>query len=414
VTTPEAPVGARLRRARAPRRFQPSERLRAARRDVSLTFFLNGALGATWASRLPLIKQQAHLSDGRLSLALLALPVGVIIATRLVASLGRYVSTSGQIRLGIAGVSGMLVLLGVARTLGGLCAVLFALGFCNGIWDVSMNTQAVGVERGYRRPVMASMHGAFSIGVLAGALVGAVAARANIAPVLHFAGVAVLLTATATLGMKALLDDDATAESERAHGHGAPHADAVRNGPTAINLIGLIIFCSFFAEGAVDNWSAVFLHQVRGASLGLAPLGASLCGAGMAVARFRGDVVIRRVGRRATLLGASVVGCAGLTLAATMPTLALALVGFAVFGVGAAAIAPVAFTLAGDVGGARPEWAVARVAAFGYAGLLSSPAAIGQIAGRLGFVVAFLIPAALLLVVVPASTVVSRAEPGTS
>jgi MFS family permease len=134
----------------------------------------------------------------------------------------------------------------------------------------------------------------------------------------------------------------------------------------------------------------------------------------MAVARLRGDGVIRRVGRRAMLLGVSVVACAGMTLAATMPTPAWSLVGFAVFGLGAATVAPVAFTLAGDVGGARPAWAIARVAAYGYARLLSSPAAVGQISGRLGFVVAFLIPDALLLAVVPASTVVSRAEPGSS
>jgi hypothetical protein len=87
--------------------------------------------------------------------------------------------------------------------------------------------------------------------------------------------VAVLFAGAGTLGMNGLLDDDATAESERAHEHGPPHADAVRTGPTAVNLIGLIIFCSFFAVGAVDNWSSVFLHQARGASLGLAPVGAS-------------------------------------------------------------------------------------------------------------------------------------------
>ena len=87
-----------------------------------------------------------------------------------------------------------------------------------------------------------------------------------------------------------------------------------------------------------------------------------------------------------------------MTIAATVPSLVLSLVGFAVFGVGVAALAPVAFTLAGDVGGAQPSWAIARVAGFGYAGVLTSPAAIGQIAGRVGFVVAFLLSASLLLV----------------
>jgi MFS family permease len=97
-----------------------------------------------------------------------------------------------------------------------------------------------------------------------------------------------------------------------------------------------------------------------------------------------------------------------MTIAATVPQLVVSLLGFALFGVGVAALAPVAFTLAGEVGGAQPSWAIARVAGFGYAGVLTSPAAIGQVAGRVGFVVAFLLSASLLLVIIPACWALKR------
>jgi hypothetical protein len=183
----------------------------------------------------------------------------------------------------------------------------------------------------------------------------------------------------------------------------ASDAPTLRMPPPALLVIGLIAFCAYFAEGAVDNWSGVFLHEIRNASYAVAPLGTTLCGAGMAVARFRGDAAITRFGRYLTLAGASVVACAGLALAVTARSIALSILGFGIFGVGTATIVPIAFTLAGNVAGTRPSWAISRVAGFGYAGLLSSPAIIGFVAGAAGLSAALLIPAVLLLAVLPAS-----------
>jgi predicted MFS family arabinose efflux permease len=378
---------------------------------VALAFFVLGALGATWASRLPLIKQQDHLSTQRLSLALLALPIGVITATRCIAILTRHLSGARQVRLGIIGASCALIALGATRNFAIVAALLFLQGICMGIWDVAMNTLAVVVQRGYGRSVLSGLHGAYSVGLVAGGLVGAAAADAKLAPTAHFAIAGLAFSCAALFGMRgfpagsSVFENAAVEDSEGVR--------PVGRQTVAILAIGVIIFCSFFAEGGVDNWSAVFLHQVRGASLGLAPLGASLCGVGMAAARFRGDAVISRAGPQRTLICASIMACTGMTIAATVPQLVVSLLGFGLFGVGVAALAPVAFTLAGDVGGAQPSWAIARVAAFGYVGVLTSPAAIGQIAGRVGFVEAFLLAASLLLIIIPACWVLSRSGRGT-
>jgi fucose permease len=383
-----------------------ARRLTASRNRVALAFFVLGALGATWASRLPLIQQQDHLSTQRLSLALLALPIGVITATRCVAILTRHLSGVLQIRLGIIGASCALVALGATRNFAMFVALLFLLGVCMGIWDVAMNTEAVVVQRGYGRSVLSGLHGSYSVGLVAGGLLGAVAAHANLAPTVHFAIAGLAFSCAALFGMRRIATQGAVSQDEVVeHSHDARPAGTQT---VAIVAIGLIVFCSFFAEGGVDNWSAVFLHQARGASLGLAPLGASLCGVGMAVARFRGDAVIGRAGPQRTLICASVVACVGMTIAATVPQLVVSLLGFALFGVGVAVLAPVGFSLAGEVGGAQPSWAIARVAGCGYAGVLTSPAAIGQIASRVGFVVAFLLSASLLLIIIPACWALRR------
>lgn len=399
-------VGPRARSPTLPRNAEVDSRLTAARNGVALAFFVLGALGATWASRLPLIQEEDHLSTQRLSLALLALPIGVITATRCVAMLTRHASGARQVRLGIIGASCAVVALGAVRNFATLVALLLLFGLAMGIWDVAMNTQGVVVQRGYGRSVLSGLHGAFSVGVVAGGLLGAAAAHANLAPTAHFAIAGLAFSCAALFGMRgfptgsSVFENGAMEDSEGVRPVGSQ--------TVAILAIGLIVFCSFFAEGGVDNWSAVFLHEVRGASLGLAPLGASLCGVGMAVARFRGDAVINRAGRRRTLICASILACIGTTIAATVPQLIVSLLGFVLFGVGVAVLAPVAFTLAGDIGGAQPSRAIARVTGFGYAGLLTSPAAIGQIAGRVGFVVAFLLSASLLLIIIPACWVLGR------
>jgi fucose permease len=149
----------------------------------------------------------------------------------------------------------------------------------------------------------------------------------------------------------------------------------------------------------------VYLHEEQGASLGIAPLGAAACGAGMAVGRFAGDAVIARYGRPATLWRASLVAGAGMTLAVLAPTPGVAIAGYGVLGLGVATIVPIAFTLAGNTTGVPPAWAISRVTTLGYAGLFSSPPVIGLVARSTGLAVALAIPAVLLLLVCPFSWV---------
>ncbi|MEA2248152.1 MAG: hypothetical protein QOH46_2681 [Solirubrobacteraceae bacterium] len=390
--------------------------LHPARRGVTLIFFVYGGVLATWVSRLPLIKQDLGLNTAQLSIALLGSPLGLILATQLVSAFVKRWTSARVTRWAAIAACGCMILPSLAWDLGSLAAALFLLGMSMGALDIAMNTQGVAVERGYARPIMSGIHGMYSVGVLVCASVGALAAHLRVDPTLHFTVAAVCLAALGVIGSRSLLGAQADTAPEPG---GTPAGPRRRPGlarhPSLIAL-GVIAFCCLFAEGAVDDWSGVYLHEEQGASLGLAPLGAAACGIGMATGRFAGDAVIARVGRPGTLWRASLIAGAGMTLAVLAPTPGIAIAGYGVLGLGVATIVPIAFTLAGNTDGVPPAWAISRVTTLGYAGLFSSPPVIGLVAQAIGLAAALAIPAALLLLVTPLSRIsaLSGVRPGSA
>jgi fucose permease len=371
-----------------------------ARRGVTVVFFVFGALAATWVSRIPLIKDKLGLSAAELSLALLASPVGLLSAVLLVSTLvGRF--TSGVVtRWAVLAASIAVVLPAFAWSLGSLAAALLAFGLSMGTLDTAMNTQAVAIERAYRKPIMSAIHGMFSVGMLFGAVVGAGAAHADVDPRLHFAAAAACLGALGIWQARSLLGPEAdvplrSADEDLDQGTTRPR---LADHPY-LWVIGAIALCSLFAEGAVDDWSGVYLHEAQDASFAVAPLGTAACAIGMAVGRFCGDAVIARHGRQATLWRTSLIAAAGMTLAVVAGTPAVAIVGYGILGLGVATIVPIALTLAGSTNGVPPVWAVSRVTVIGYAGLFGSPPVIGLLAEATSLAAALIVPAVLLALV---------------
>ena len=327
--------------------------LRPARRGVTLVFFVYGAVLATWVSRIPLIKEELELDIAQLSIALLGMPLGLVLTTQLVSALVRRWTSAIVTRWAVVAACAAVILPAFAWNLGSLAGSLLLLGMSLGALDIAMNTQGVAIERGYARPIMSGVHGMYSVGVLVGASLGALAAYLDVDPRLHFSIAAVCLAALGVIGSRSLLGAHADTTSEPTAGapagaHGG--RPGLARHPSLIAL-GVIAFCCLFAEGAVDDWSGVYLHEDQGASLGLAPLGAAACGIGMATGRFAGDAVIARLGRPGTLWRASLIAGAGMTLAVLAPTPGIAIAGYGVLGLGVATIVPIAFTLAGNTGG---------------------------------------------------------------
>ncbi|MGH2866047.1 MAG: MFS transporter [Solirubrobacteraceae bacterium] len=389
---------------------RPAEReLRLARSSVAITFFVYGCVLATWVSRLPGVKHNLRLDSAELGLALAGAPAGLILAMRSVPYLVDRWTSAVVTRAAALAVCICLPLLSVAWDLVSLLGFLLLFGLTLGTLDITMNTQGVAVERAYGRPIMSGLHGVYSLGVLAGALCGSIAAHAGATPGTHFLIAAVSLAGLVLAGTRWLLGRKADVATATSGGDAAQGPPARRHAARWFLLgVGLVAFCSLFAEGAVDDWSGVYLHEVQRASFGVAPLGAAACGAGMTVGRLCGDRVIARYGRTSTLWRTSVVASSGMTLAVLAPTLGLAIAGYGILGLGVATIVPIAFTLAGNTQGVAPALALSRVTTLGYAGLFGSPTIIGLLAHGVGLAVALSIPAVLLLMVVPLSAIIGR------
>ncbi len=392
-----------------PARRRAGRELRRARWSVAITFFIYGCVLATWVSRLPGVKHNLRLDSAELGLALAGSPLGLMLAMRTVPYLVDRWTSAVVARAAAIATCVCLALLSVAWDLVSLLGLLLLLGLTMGTLDITMNTQGVAVERAYRRPVMSGLHGVYSLGVLVGALCGATAAHAGATPGTHFLIAAACLAGLVLAGTRWLLGriaDVATAASGGAATQDPPaHRQAAR---WFLLSVGLVAFCSLFAEGAVDDWSGVYLHEVQGASFAVAPLGAAACGAGMTVGRLCGDRVIARYGRTSTLWRTSLVASAGMGLAVLAPTLGVAIAGYGILGLGVATIVPIAFTLAGNTDGVAPALALSRVTTLGYMGLFGSPTMIGLLAHGAGLGLALSLPAALLLVIVPLSQSIGR------
>jgi predicted MFS family arabinose efflux permease len=328
---------------------------------------------------------------------------------QIVSSLVRRWTSAVVTRWGVVAACASLVLPALAWDLPSLAVSLFGLGMSLGALDIAMNTQGVAVEREYARPVTSGIHGMYSVGVLIGAAAGGLAAHADVDPLLHFGVAAAGLAALGLAGSRPLLGAAADAPADPEALPALPGRPLRLAGQPTLIALGFVAFCCLLAEGAVDDWSGVYLHEEQGASLGLAPLGAAACGAGMAIGRFAGDAVIGRYGRPATLWRAALVAGAGMTLAVLAPTAGVAIAGYGILGLGVATIVPIAFTLAGNHPGVPPAWAISRVTTLGYAGLFCSPPVVGLVAQAAGLAVALAIPAVLLLLVVPLSRVARAA-----
>lgn len=354
--------------------------LRRARWSTAVLFFAFGALLTTWLSRLPLIKEDLALDNGELSLALLATPLGVFIALQVVTpAIDRWGSRSISAATGVAS-SAVVVMIGIASSALVLGTLLLALGLASGALDMAINTQGVAVERAYGRPLLSGLHGIYSVGGVVGSLVGAVAAGAPIDRRAHFAVAAMLLAIVCVLASRGLLGRDAdTPPPERAGPAGVDDSPRLRRYPI-LTMLGLVAFCSFFLEGAVDNWSGIYLRETIGSSLSVAPLGAAAFACGMASGRLAGDAVIARRGRLETLTGAGILSSVGAAACVIAPSAAAVIFAFAVFGAAAGVIVPIAFGLAGNHPGVGPAWSISRVTTFGYVGIAVSPPVIGALA----------------------------------
>ncbi|MFF5718347.1 MFS transporter [Streptomyces buecherae] len=377
-------------------------RLRAA---LTLFFALDGFIFAGWVVRIPAIKQQTGASTGDLGLALLGVSAGAV-ATMMVT--GRLCQRFGHQPMTV--VAAIVMSLSVALPAHthsalalGLVLLVFGAGY--GGLNVAMNSAAVDLVAALRRPVMPTFHAAFSLGGMLGAgLGGLVAGRLSATTHLTtltacglaltaFAGRALLAhpvprrqherPATTPRGRSPQADaadparrpSSARAESVERGGFGGQAA--ARRTRRLVAVFGLIALCTAYGEGALADWGALHLEQDLDAHPGLAAAGYSVFAATMTIGRLSGTALLERLGQTRALVAGGATAATGMLVGSLAPTVWLALLGFAVTGLGLANIFPIAIERAGALNGPS---GVATASTFGYGGMLCGPPAIGFVA----------------------------------
>ncbi|MFD7899503.1 MFS transporter [Streptomyces sp. NPDC059743] len=346
---------------------------------VSAVFFITGAAFAAWASRVPAIQEQLGLSEGQLAVALVGLSGGAFLGLPLVGGLVARYGSRPVLFTGMAVYLAGLTGLAFAPSLPVLTVTLALFACGNTAVDVAMNTQGVLVERAYGRNILGGIHAMFSLGGIAGAVAGSLAASAGVGTGPHFTITALVLCAAAAVAATALIPDPQDRAENTGH-HPQNPTPLFALPTTGLWIPGLVAFCALMGEGVMNDWGAVYLHDVTGASPGAAGAGFALFSAGMVAGRLSADRIRARTGTVRFTLGCALVAAVGAVVAISVPTTGAGFAGYALLGLGMAAVIPVIFSHAAQLRPERPGPAIAAVSAVGYVGFLAGPPVIGGIA----------------------------------
>ena len=377
------------------------------RTAVAAAFLIHSTVSGTWAPRLPAIKESLGLSDGELGTALVGLAIGLVVGTRVAgAPIDRWGSRPFM-RAGFPLLAATLLLPGLADSGPTLFASLLILGIASGALDVAMNAQGIEVERTLSRPILSGLHGLWSVGLGLGAGAAALAAAAGLDPLPHFAIVAAVLALASLVFLRSLLPESeqvrAELSSEDEEGIAVPWT-------VPLVLLGVIAFCSFVGEGSASDWSAVYMTQELGASQALGALAFTAFAVTMATTRFLADPLRTRFGNVMLVRGGSLVAAGGLGFGLLIHEPAAAIAGFALLGLGLAAVVPIAFAAAGEMNPRATGRLVGRVATIGYVGSVAGPIAIGWLAEATSLRVALGLVVVLSLVIAAAARTCRRAR----
>jgi MFS family permease len=387
-----------------------------ARNAVYVAFIGAGFAFASWASRIPQVRAQLHVSPGVLGLILLCAAIGSAVAIPLaglvIVRFGEAVTVTITSLIAVAGLA--VVAVGYRHGIVPVAAGLFLLGFGTGSWDVAMNVQGAAVERAIGRAIMPKFHAGWSIGTVAGAGLGTALVALHVPVTVHLLAVAAAVAVVVPAVSRSFLPA-APPEPAPAPGPAAGAAPARRRTLAAWTeprtlVIGLFVLCVTVIEGVGNDWLS--LGVIDGyhtpAAVGTATLAAFL--AAMTAGRWFGPRFIDRFGRVPALRACAAVALGGLLLVGFGGFLPVAMAGAVLMGLGTSLGFPVGMSAAAD----DPRYAAGRVSvtsSIGYGAFLAGPPVIGFIADHVGVLHALTVAGALLVIALFASSATAPLRP---
>jgi MFS family permease len=351
-------------------------------------FLVVGFVAAAWACLVPFAKANADLDEGRLGLVLLCLGVGSILAMPTAGALSTRYGCRVLLTISSLAACAALPVLAIASSAQLLAVVLFLFGAALGSADCVMNVQAVIVERAGSKPMMSGFHAFYSLGGIAGAVSISLLLVLGATPLNSTLVALALMILAVWVAYPGLLP------------YGNPTEGPAFAIPHGIVLtLGVLCFIVFLVEGSMLDWSAVLMTEQRAAGPATAGFAFASFSMAMTLGRLVGDKVVAKLGRRTVVAVGGLLAAGGIALATLVPIPALALLGYALVGLGCSNIVPVLFTAVGRQRTMPQAVAVPAITTLGYAGILMGPAGIGFIARHSSLTVAFLVVAALMIAV---------------
>jgi MFS family permease len=348
------------------------------RMAVVVFFFVNGFLYANCTGRLPELKDYFHVSNSALGTMLFTTAIGALVAMPITGWLTtRY--NSGK----LAVYSGLLFccivpLIPYSQNIWTGRMSFFMTGFFSGAMDITMNGQAVFVERKYKKTIMSSFHAAFSIGMALGAGSGALFANYHFPLRFHLVYMAIgsIISLAAVSPIILRNQDGARIVNEAKRGR--------QRIPFLIWLIAIIGYCGMTGEGSMVDWSAIYMHTVVGRTEAFSALAVGAFATAMTIGRLFGDYFIDRLGRQFILLFSCFAAIVGLSEALIFISAPAVLTGFFLVGIGLSNVVPMTYSTAGNIKGIEPSAGIAIASTIGYSGFFVSPPVIGYLSDGFG------------------------------
>jgi predicted MFS family arabinose efflux permease len=332
-----------------------------------------GAMGGAWGVHIPSVKARYALDEGTLALVLLAAGVGAVLSLSFA---GRLIARAGAPRALAGAAVVMAVLLALALQWPGLSwllSTMLVFGAAMSLYDVAINTEGTALEAVGGRPVLGGLHAMFSVGGMGGAAAAAALLRADVDAGVQLAGISAAVLVAVLAALPWMLNAHPKPEGETEQAHFAwPRGRLL--------LIGLLILAGMTAEGVMYDWCVLYLKQELGLAQSLAGIGFAVFSGAMALARFGGDALRARFDEHRLLMAGAALAATSMAVVLLAAQPHVALVGYALVGIGLAPAVPLLFSAATRVPGVSRAAAIASVSSIGYAGFLIGPPVIGGLA----------------------------------
>ena len=347
---------------------------------LSTYFFLSGLCFATWASRIPTIKEFFNFNEAELGTVLLAMPISSLIGLPISGWLVSKFDSRFPLIVAMFFLTVALALIGFANSPFLLVAALCLFSFSSRILYIAMNTQSISIQKEYAKKIVGSFHGLWSAGGLLGVVFSTIMVKYEIAIHLHLTVVAVFIVVISLLVFPYILTNDKSEFGNKLI-FGKPDP--------FVFYLGMLVFFAAICEGGMFDWSGVYFNEVINEPV--FTYGYLLFIASMALSRFYSDKLMDIIGLDKTYIFSALLIAVGILLAITFPYFYPALIGFCLVGFGTAAIFPMTFMLAGTSKKYSPGMAISIISTYATVGMLIGPPLVGYVAHTFGLKNAFYI-----------------------